>query len=231
MFVAALSTVPRMHRMSFGLTSPGSTNDLSSTTRVLGFFEAACFYLAVKKSEGGSYKLKQMMSKKNAAAKKKDSKSPSTLSKDEGGIRDAEGEDEDDPNDDDRPLHEADVISAANLLEGTFKTVLDYVKDWTEGLAILLNAVPQTNHEATSGGTLTKTLFEVAGEKNDDGSGSGGVVGPACNNRVDDAFEQWKQKVLSDAKTSAMKTINEGGAESKDWLTVAADEVLRKAGL
>ena len=79
------------------------------------FYEAACFYLAVKQSEEESSHLKNV-SKKSCA--KKDAKS--VLAKDEGG--NGTMEEEEDDGDDDRPLNELDVIRAANLLEGTFRT-------------------------------------------------------------------------------------------------------------
>lgn len=186
------------------------------------YYEAVCFYLAVKKSEGESSHLinTNTNSKKNVG-KKKDSKSAKKKNDNiEGiGLEDDGGEEEEDDSDmdtDDRQLNEMDIIRAANLLESTFKTVLSYVIDLTKGVSISLESVHQ---EPT-----TKTLFEVKDTKKEKDDQT--ITLPI---HTDNAFEQWKQKVLQDAKESVMKNSKEGG--DKDWLTLAADEVLRKAGL
>ena len=200
----------------------GSTYQLrQDLKRNQEYYEAACLYLAVKKSEGESSHLinANANSKKNIG-KKKDSKfAKKKKDNDEGiGLEDDGGEEEEGDNDvdtDDRQLNEMDVIRAANLLESTFKTVLAYVKDLTEGVSISLEPV---NREPT-----TKTLFEVQDTKKekDDQTITTRPI------HTDNAFEQWKHKVLQNAKESVMK--KEGG--DKDWLTLAADEVLRKAGI
>ena len=184
------------------------------------FYEAACFYLAVKQSEEESSHLKNV-SKKSCA--KKDAKS--VLAKDEGG--NGTMEEEEDDGDDDRPLNELDVIRAANLLEGTFKDVLDVVRDWTAGVSISLDVLPGGSGDKTiQAGEMscasTKTLFQVAVEN--DGRDSSPTTNP-----VDYVFEHWKQKILQDAKTSVMEKIKD--EDDTDWLTIAADEELHKAGL
>eukprot|EP00581_Thalassiosira_minuscula_P001140 CAMPEP_0183734904 /NCGR_PEP_ID=MMETSP0737-20130205/45122_1 /TAXON_ID=385413 /ORGANISM="Thalassiosira miniscula, Strain CCMP1093" /LENGTH=219 /DNA_ID=CAMNT_0025968521 /DNA_START=1 /DNA_END=656 /DNA_ORIENTATION=- len=102
------------------------------------YYEAACFYLAVKKSEGESSHLKKAAKKTGS---KKDSKHVSI--KEEGGNEAMEEEEEDGY--DDRPLTEMDVIRAANLLESEFKTVIDYVRDWTDGVSISLDELRVQN--------------------------------------------------------------------------------------
>jgi hypothetical protein len=75
-----------------------------------------------------------------------------------------------------------------------------------------------------------KPMFEVA---IGDGDGDGVSKKTAIVRRpVDSEYEQWKERVLREARISATKTIEEGGGSgSKDWLKVAADAVLREAGL
>mmetsp|Transcript_20648 Transcript_20648/g.49620 ORF Transcript_20648/g.49620 Transcript_20648/m.49620 type:complete len:342 (+) Transcript_20648:330-1355(+) len=182
------------------------------------YYEAACFYLAVKKGEGGSSHLVKMPTKKKA---KKESKSKHAKS--DGSGKDGLEDKEEDNEDDDRPLKEIDVVRAANLLESTFKTVLACIRDWTELVTISLdNAGRGCRKEDTSGGTTTKTLFEVATKK--DRTISHQETAP-----VDIRYEMWKEKVLNDAKMSVQAKMKEG--DGRDWRTIAADEVLRKAGI
>ena len=162
------------------------------------FYEAACFYLAVEKSEGESSHLKNV-SRKSFARKN----TKSSLAKDEGDNGTMEVEEDD--GDDDRPLNELDVIRAANLLEGTFKDVLDVVRDWTAGVSISLDVLPGGSGDKTiqAGETScasTKTLFQVAVEN--DGRDSRPKTNLICS-----VFEQWKQKILQDAKTSVMERL------------------------
>jgi hypothetical protein len=144
------------------------TNTLQFTTyelrrdmeRHIRYYEAACFYLAVKKSEGGgngtSYifrttaaasslskkkSKKSNGSKKNTTRKKKeeeewnDSSSSSTLMQ---GSQQQEEKDGDVDNDidDERYLTEFDVIRETNLLEGTFMTILACIRNRIDGIII-----------------------------------------------------------------------------------------------
>lgn len=220
-----------------------NTNTLDSSRRVSRYqlindmkhyqeeYEAACFYLAVKKSEGESSNLSN--SKRAAAATSK-SVSKSTKKKSSKGLEDEEDL-EDDANvneDDDRPLNVEDIIRAANLQEGMFKQVLDYLrKILAEGTvsipldSALLSEPGQKGSSAKDGSVgsaATKTLFEVQ-DKNDQRD-----MQVKINHTIDHAFEQWKYKVLEDAKTSVMKKARQ---EKSNLLSLAADEVLRKAGL
>ena len=194
-------------------------------------YEAACFYLAVKKSEGESFHLSN--SKKAAAATTSKSVSKSTKKKSSKGLEDEEDVEDDaiDNNeDDDRPLNEQDIIRAANLQEGMFKQVLDYLRKILAQGTVSINTLdsallsaPGQKGSSAKGGSVgsaaTKTLFEVQ-NKND--------MQVKINHTIDHAFEQWKYKVLEDAKTSVMKNSRQ---EQSDLLSLAADEVLRKAGL
>lgn len=199
-------------------------------------YEAACFYLAVKKSEGESFHLSNSK-KAAAAAATSNSVSKSTKKKSSKGLEDEEDVEDnaiDDNEDDDRPLNEQDIIRAANLQEGMFKQVLDYLrKILAEGTvsintlnSALLSAPGQKGSSAKDGSVgsaaATKTLFEVQ-NKNDQSD-----MQVKINHTIDHAFEQWKYKVLEDAKTSVMKKSRQ---EQSDLLSLAADEVLRQAGL
>ena len=113
-----------------------------------------------------------------------------------------------------------------------FKQVLDYLrKILAQGTvsintldSALLSEPGQKGSSAKDGsvGSATKTLFEVQ-NKNDQSD-----MQVKINHTIDHAFEQWKYKVLEDAKTSVMKKARQ---EQSDLLSLAADEVLRKAGL
>jgi len=90
----------------------------------------------------------------------------------------------------------------------------------------LLSAPGQKGSSAKGGSVgsaATKTLFEVHQNKNDQSD-----MQVKINHTIDHAFEQWKYKVLEDAKTSVMTNSRQ---EQSDLLSLAADEVLRKAGL
>lgn len=201
------------------------------------YYEATCFYLAVKKSEGES-SIKQTAAAaataKAAAAKKKKGGKSSTKKKGNEGIDSSQAleEDEDDKidnEDDDRPLTEMDVIHAGNLLESTFKDVRDWTESITEGILISLDSLSAGKNKigSTDGATTkTKTLFEVKDKKKKDGNDK-----KAKPIYVDFAFEQWKQKVLLDTKASVEEKNTNEKEGSADWLTLAANEVLRQAEL
>jgi hypothetical protein len=186
------------------------------------YYEAACFFLAVKRIEGensryfirGSNRNRTAAAAANSKATKKDDERGDGA---DGSEEDGGGDDDD--VDDERHLTEMDVITEANLLEGTFNTVLGCVRDLTNGMSISLT-VAGDRAGGTSGGS--SALFKVAGEK---GGNDGG-------NRMDpprSAFEQWKDRVLREAKMAATKET--GRRDDGDWLTRAADQVLQRAGL
>ena len=202
------------------------------------YYEATCFYLAVKKSEGES-SIKQtaaVATAKAAAAKKKKGGKSSTKKKGNESIDSSqaleEGYNEDDKidnEDDDRPLTEMDVIHAGNLLESTFKDVRDWTESIIEGISISLDSLSAGKNKigSTDGATTkTKTLFEVKDKKKKEGNDK-----KAKPIYVDFAFEQWKQKVLLDTKASVEEKNTNEKEGSADWLTLAANEVLRQARL
>mmetsp|Transcript_21931 Transcript_21931/g.41417 ORF Transcript_21931/g.41417 Transcript_21931/m.41417 type:complete len:310 (+) Transcript_21931:472-1401(+) len=184
------------------------------------YYEAACFYLAVKKSEGESSHLKNTKKKKKGSKKTNDIKA--FLGDDDDGLVGDVRDEDDEDGEDERTLNELDVIGASNLLEGTFKTVLAYVRDWTEGISIPLHDLDDI--QGDKAGEEAKSLFKVEGVEIADGSGGRVKIEP-----LDNAFERWKRKVLHDAEYSVKKKMK--GGDDADWLTIAADEVLRKAGL
>ena len=105
--------------------------------------------------------------------------------------------------------------------------MLNVVRDWTAGVSISLDVLPGGSSDKTiQAGEMscasTKMLFQVAVE-NDRRDSS------PTTNPVDYVFEHWKQKILQDAKTSVMEKIKD--EDDTDWLTIAADEELHKAGL
>jgi hypothetical protein len=188
------------------------------------YYEAACFYLAVKRSEGDNAHFLINGSNKNKTANAINPRA--TRKGDEQRGEDAEGSGEDGGGEDDayaddeRHLTEIDVIAEANLLECTFKTVLSSVRDLTNGASF-----PSMVAGDGVGGTRvgSSTLFEVAGKK-------GEIDGRPGTDPSDSAFEQWKRRVLQEAKTASTKEIGRQDDDG-DWLTRAADEVLRRAGL
>lgn len=195
------------------------------------YYEAACFYLAVTKSEGDKSHSLVKGNNKNThnSTQRKDLKS-----RKKGDQPPQQGLDEDDAEDcyegleDERPLNEMDVIREANLLEGTFRTVLTYVRDWISGVTISLDS--ELSRNSRSGDTKdasTKRLF-VAPDEKDGSKGERGVE--KYNPHRNAVFEQWKAKVLHETKMSVLEQSTEGDKQG-DWLSLAAEEVLSKAGM
>ena len=118
--------------------------------------------------------------------------------------------------DDERHLTETDVISEANLLEGTFKTVLACVRDMTSDM--LMSTIIAGDGFGSNASVGSSTLFKVAGRNNDRPAGV-------------DLFEQWKRKVLQEAKTAAQTKVTGRRDDDREWLIHAADEVLCRANL
>jgi len=184
------------------------------------YYEAACFYLAVMKSEGD--RSHSLMKGNNKSAQRKELKSKKKGEQHQRELQGLDDEAEEDNNGDDeeRQLNEMDVIREANLIEGTFRTVLAYVRDSTKGVTISL----QSDKNGLSIDRLVG--FEVAEVK--DGGQDDGVPGKNNPSR-NVVFERWKVKVLNEAKMSVMEQMKEG--DRRDWLSLAAEEVLSKAGL
>jgi hypothetical protein len=183
------------------------------------YYEAACFYLAVMKSEGDRSHSLMKGNNKSYSTQKKESKSKKKGAQLNNGLDD-EAEEDNNGDDDERPLNEMDVIREANLIEGTFRTVLAYVQDWTKGVTISL--------PSDRNGTSTDRLLGLEVAEAKDGGQDDGVTGKNNPSR-NVGFERWKVKVLNEAKMSVMEQMKEG--DRRDWLSLAAEEVLSKAGL
>ncbi|KAL7428070.1 hypothetical protein ACHAXH_000949 [Discostella pseudostelligera] len=183
------------------------------------YYEAACFYLAVMKSEGDRSHSLMKGNNKSYSTQKKESKSKKKGEQLNNGLDD-EAEEDNNGDDDERPLNEMDVIREANLIEGTFRTVLAYVRDWTKGVSISL--------PSDRNGTSTDRLLGLEVAEAKDGGQDDGVTGKNNPSR-NVGFERWKVKVLNEAKMSVMEQMKEG--DKRDWLSLAAEEVLSKAGL
>ncbi len=183
------------------------------------YYEAACFYLAVMKSEGDRSHSLMKGNNKSYSTQKKESKSKKKGEQLNNGLDD-EAEEDNNGDDDERPLNEMDVIREANLIEGTFRTVLAYVRDWTKGVTISL--------PSDRNGTSTDRLLGLEVAEAKDGGQDDGVTGKNNPSR-NVGFERWKVKVLNEAKMSVMEQMKEG--DRRDWLSLAAEEVLSKAGL
>ena len=195
------------------------------------YYEAACFYFAVTKSEGDKSHSLVKGNNKNThnSTQRKDLKSWK-----KGDQPPQQGLDEDDAEDyyegleDERPLNEMDVIREANLLEGTFRTVLTYVRDWISGVTISLDSELSRNRRiGDTKDASTKRLF-VAPDEKDGSKGERGVQ--KYNPHRNAVFEQWKAKVLHETKMSVLEQSTEGDKQG-DWLSLAAEEVLSKAGV
>jgi hypothetical protein len=166
---AAVYAMDIFHFLAYSDYPPTSatTNTLFTTyelrrdmERHIRYYEAACFYLAVKKSEGGgngtSYTLRTTTaassSKKKSKAvggsnclkkttrKKKENEAwndsgSSSLMQGSQQQEEKDG-DVDNDNDDERYLTEVDVIRETNLLEGTFMTILACIRNRIDGISI-----------------------------------------------------------------------------------------------
>jgi len=217
--------------------------------RCLDCYEGACFYLAVKESEGANY---NDVLKKKASAKitlknqqKKEEVKKKNVDGGGGGRDDGlnnsnnhnnnigdqddgdDDEDDEDDTDDDRPMTEMDVVMAACLSERTFKTVLDYVKKYAQDIVISLDDTTTTDPKKPA-------RKKMCGAKKDNRFGGRSVIVESHTNSgkksmrrssgSNTEFEQWKRKVL-DATIAKMQTKNMSSRE--EALKCAAEEVVR----
>lgn len=212
--------------------------------RFLDCYEGACFYLAVKESEGGNYNdvLKKKARAKLTLKNQQKKEEVKTKNTDDGGRREdgsnnhhnngdqddgGDDQDDEDDTDDDRPMNEMDVVMAACLSEGTFKTVLDYVKKYAQDIVISLDDTTDQKMPAKK---------KKGGAKNDASAvnrfggrsvivesniNSGKSMRHSGNNTE---FERWKRKVL-DATTARMQTKHKISRE--EALKCAAEEIVR----
>ena len=194
------------------------------------YYEAACFYLAVKKSEGGSSYLEKAQMNMKAAAKKDAAAAKSKSERGEGTNVEAVEEEEEYDEDGEHTLQVAHVIRAVNLLGRIFNSVLDNVKDWTEGVSISLDPVlkeePKKEYEEASVPKV-ETIFQLQDHA------VGAMQNRQTNTPLDTEFELWKFKVLQNARRSVEEKLGEAGKglSDEEKLAIAADEVLRNAGI
>ena len=120
--------------------------------RFLECYEGACFFLAVKESEGANYnELLKMKASAEMSLKNQQNRTEMKKKSSDGGRRkeedpskynagdddqDDDNEEVDDDTEDDRPMNEMDVVTAACLSERTFSEVLAYVKEFAREIVI-----------------------------------------------------------------------------------------------
>lgn len=187
------------------------------------YYEAACFYLAVMKSESGSHVLIRENNKKSSIERRKDTKPRKKGNQLHNDMDDNDMEEYQHGFEEERPLNELDVIREANLLEGTFRTILAFVHNSTKD-----GDMNQRSSNIGDGrGASTNGLFELPGEN---GRVAGNQDLRKSNSHCNALFEVWKERVLHQAKMSVQEQMKDGDSEG-DWLSLAAEEVLGQAGL
>lgn len=215
-------------------------------SRCLECYEGACFYLAVKESEGANY---NDVLKKKASAKTslKNQQKREEVKKKSGvgvGGRTEDGpknnnfgnqdndddvdQDDEDDTDDDRPMNEMDVVTAACLSERTFKEVLVVVRKYAQDIVISLDDTTNKKQPAKKPRNSVRKDAAVAKKF----GGQSVIIESDVNSRKsrrpsenNAQFEQWKRKVLGDV----MK-VKGGGDKSmsrEEVMKCAADEVVR----
>ena len=207
--------------------------------RCLECYEGACFYLAVKESEGANYndvlkkkasaKLSLKNQQKREDVKKKNEDGPKN-NNNNGDQDDEDDQDEEDDTDDDRPMNEMDVVMAACLSERTFRTVLAHVKKYAQDFEITLDDITDQKQPA-------KKQRNVAMKNEMTGQNFGGqsviVEGDICSwksrrlSKNNAQFEKWKQNILNAAITKKQEESGDKSMSRKDALKCAADEVIR----
>ena len=223
--------------------------------RFLECYEGACFYLAVKESEGASYNdvLKKKASakitlknqQKKEGVKKKSNTDGSSGRREDGGPQnnnndgDQEDDDEDDT-DDDRPMNEMDVVLAACLSESTFKTVLVYVKKYAQDIVISLDDTTTDQKKPSAmknGGSANKkdsgadNRFRFGGRSVIVESSISNGKSRRRSGNYNAEFEQWKQQVLDTTMTKMQTKRKESGDKNnvsrEETLKYAAEEVVQ----
>lgn len=211
-------------------------------SRYLECYEGACFYLAVKESEGNNYNdvLKKKASAKISLKhqqKKEEVKKKSGVGggrKEDGPMNNNNGnqdnddvdQDDEDDTDDDRPMNEMDVVTAACLSERTFNEVLVVVRKYAQDIVISLDDTTKQKQPAKKPRNSARKDASVAKRF----GGQSVIIESDVNSRRrlsenNAQFEQWKRKVLGDV----MK-VKESGDKSmsrEEVMKSAADEVVR----
>jgi hypothetical protein len=193
----------------------------SDVSRNQEYYEAACFFLAVQKIEGGYSQSKaKRLSKK--AQKKKGTKSSSTNT-----ASDAE-DDEDSDMDEDRPLNEMDVIRAASLREGMFDSVLNCVKSFINDVEISWEVAPPV----TAAAPAEKSSVIPQSEPGNSTANPTKQQPPIDDEEssIDKDYEEWKRELLEEAKEEARQKLREqkGDPSDRELIKFAAEDVLRQ---
>lgn len=202
--------------------------------RCLECYEGACFYLAVKESEGANYndvlkkkasaKLSLKNQQKKDEIKKKNAKEDGPKNNNNGDQNDEDDPDDEDDTDDDRPMNEMDVIMAACLSESTFMTVLAYVKKYAQDFVISLDDTTDQKQPAKK---QRKGAVKDAGRRFGGQSVivEGDIRGASKKNAE---FEKWKQKVLNTAISNSQEGSGDQRMSRTDALQCAAEEAIRQ---
>ena len=220
--------------------------------RFLECYEAACFFLAVKESEGANYN--EVLKKKASA--KISMKNQQKKNNDAGGGKRAvgvknnnhnnnkgddnessDGDEDDDDTDDDRPMNEMDVVMAACLSESTFKTVLDHVRKYAQDIVISLDDTTDNQKKASAKRKKTSSADKKGAVVSNEYGGRSVIVernissgtsstrqsaNSKKKNNVE--FEQWKQSIL-DATVAKMQQ-NHGKGDNNN---ISREEALKYA--
>lgn len=193
--------------------------------RNMEYYEAACFFFAVQKSEGGSGSNAKAKSGSKKSTSRKESKASLVTASTRDGS-DAEEEKMEDDNDDDRSLTEMDVIRAVGLMERMFKDVLSIVKEWMQDDSITLD-VATPSYGTAADKEAEEQGMKVTANKGTDENEDETAVPPRLLRSAKKEYESWKRHVLEDARRKARETHH----GDEDVLSHAASAVLKKFGL
>ena len=220
--------------------------------RFLECYEGACFYLAVKESEGANYN--EVLKKKASA--KISMKNQQKKNNDAGGRRrdvgvknnnhnnnkgddneNSDVDEDDDDTDDDRAMNEMDVVMAACLSESTFKTVLDHVRKYAQDIVISLDGTTDNQKRAAAKRKKTSNADKKGTAVSNEYGGRSVIVERSISSGTSSTrqsanskkknnveFEQWKQSIL-DATVAKMQQSHEKG----DNNNISREEALKYA--
>ena len=169
--------------------------------RNMEYYEAACFFFAVQKSEGGSGSNAKAKSGSKKSTSRKESKASLVTASTRDGS-DAEEEKMEDDNDDDRSLTEMDVIRAVGLMERMFKDVLSIVKEWMQDDSITLD-VATPSYGTAADKEAEEQGMKVTANKGTDENEDETAVPPRLLRSAKKEYESWKRHVLEDARRKA----------------------------
>lgn len=225
--------------------------------RYLECYEAACFYLAVKESEGANYN--EVLKKKASA--KISMKNQQKKNNDVGGGRkrevgvknnnhnnnnnkgddneNSDGDEDDDDTDDDRPMNEMDVVMAACLSESTFKTVLDHVRKYAQDIVISLDDTTDNQKKASAKRKKTSNADKKGTAVSNGYGGRSVIVERSISSRNSSRFQSTNSKKknnvefeqwkqsILDATVAKMQQNHMN--ESRDNTNITREEALKYA--